>query len=103
MKKTKLVTRISPKRAIELISELAPRNSDKAFRAAVFEIIAMTGLGERPGFDPEEEVKDAYRSLAMTHWHKEGEIEIDEDAEVSLGEDPGAYVQAWVWVEGAGL
>jgi DNA-binding SARP family transcriptional activator len=59
-------------------------------------------LGERPGFDPEEVTKDAYRAAAVKHWHKDGEIEIDEGAKVSLGGDPGAYVQAWVWVDDGG-
>ena len=43
-------------------------------------------------------------SLAMQVWHKDGEIEIDDDAEVSVsldheGNPRGAYVQAWVYVE----
>lgn len=37
----------------------------------------------------------------------EGELEIDANAVVSLcvedGEATGAYVEAWVWVEGTGL
>ena len=28
----------------------------------------------------------------------DGELEVDENATVSMGEDPGAYVQAWLWV-----
>jgi len=31
-------------------------------------------------------------------YHDEGEIEVDDGAPVSIGEDAGAYVQAWVWV-----
>jgi hypothetical protein len=27
-----------------------------------------------------------------------GEIEVDSNARVSRGGDPGAYVEAWVWV-----
>lgn len=30
--------------------------------------------------------------------HSDGEIEIDDNALVSRGEDAGCYVQAWVWV-----
>lgn len=30
---------------------------------------------------------------------EEGHIEVDDDAVVSLSEDGGAYVQAWLWVE----
>jgi len=34
-----------------------------------------------------------------------GEIEVDDDAIISPGSDPGAYVQAWLWVtaEDAGV
>jgi hypothetical protein len=48
----------------------------------------------------EEEVinKQWFRSRAKQMYHKEGEIEIDEGAPVSQGDDEGAYVQAWVWV-----
>ena len=38
-----------------------------------------------------EQARDMYQS--------EGEIEIDEGATISYGGDPGAYVQAWVWVD----
>jgi hypothetical protein len=30
---------------------------------------------------------------------EEGRLEVDEEAVVSLSEDGGAYVQAWLWVE----
>jgi hypothetical protein len=39
-----------------------------------------------------------YIRLAREQHQKDGEIEIDDDAGVSRGADPGAYVQAWVWV-----
>jgi hypothetical protein len=39
-----------------------------------------------------------YRVAAAKKWEKEGEIEIDSDAEVSRSADNGAYVQAWVWI-----
>jgi hypothetical protein len=29
---------------------------------------------------------------------REGEVEVDAEAVVSEGDDPGAYVQAWMWV-----
>ncbi len=51
---------------------------------------------------PEAEAKagdDAwYVSQAKAQYEQEGEIEIDSNAIVSRGDDPGAYVQAWVWV-----
>jgi hypothetical protein len=47
------------------------------------------------------EQEAAYRAAAQRLHHKEGEIEIDDAALVSLGDDPGAYVQAWIWVSAA--
>ncbi len=40
-----------------------------------------------------------YIGRARELYHRDGEIEIDESAVVSRGGEPGAYVQAWVWVE----
>ena len=40
-----------------------------------------------------------FRHRARELYHYEGQVEVDSDAEVSLGEDAGAYVQAWVWVD----
>lgn len=39
-----------------------------------------------------------YRRQARDFLHRDGEIEIDDDAVVSTGADAGAYVAAWVWV-----
>ena len=44
---------------------------------------------------------DAYRSAAEGKlWSKfsDGDAEIDEDAIVSEGDDPGAYVMVWMWI-----
>ena len=38
-----------------------------------------------------------FRNRAKELYHEEGEIEVDNDARVSIGDD-GAYVAAWVWV-----
>jgi len=35
---------------------------------------------------------------AKQMYHREGEIEIDDNARLSEGDDDGCYVQAWVWV-----
>ena len=40
----------------------------------------------------------AYFEQAKELWHRDGECEIDSDAVVSVSDDGGAYVQAWVWV-----
>ena len=48
---------------------------------------------------PKASRQDArYRAAAKAQYQREGEIEIDDNAVVSYGSDPGAYVQAWVWV-----
>jgi len=41
---------------------------------------------------------EAYIETARELYQREGETEIDDGAVVSRGSDPGAYVQAWVWV-----
>ena len=46
--------------------------------------------------DPSDE---AMRQTAKRLYESEGSIEIDPNATVSRGGDPGAYVQAWVWVD----
>ncbi len=42
-----------------------------------------------------------FRARARDLYHVEGEVEIDQNARVSLGGAEGAYVQAWVWVPSA--
>lgn len=39
-----------------------------------------------------------YIVRAAEIYGRDGEIEIDDDAAVSLGADAGAYVQGWLWV-----
>lgn len=39
-----------------------------------------------------------YLRYAQEHLQREGELEVDDDAAVSLGADEGAYVMCWVWV-----
>lgn len=39
-----------------------------------------------------------FRTRAKELYHEDGEIEVDSDACVSIGDDDGAYVAAWVWV-----
>lgn len=38
------------------------------------------------------------RAKAQELYGDDGYIEIDSDAVISQGDDPGAYVAAWVWV-----
>lgn len=53
-------------------------------------------LEEPAPVDPEEEARRV-KIVALAK-SEEGTIEIDKNAEVSEGDDNGAYVQAWVWV-----
>lgn len=41
---------------------------------------------------------EQYRVQARKDYADDGFIEIDSDAVVSRGSDPGAFVRAWVWV-----
>jgi hypothetical protein len=45
----------------------------------------------------EEETNANYRAAARAHYGSD-DIEIDENAVVSKGDDDGAFVAAWVWV-----
>jgi hypothetical protein len=46
-----------------------------------------------------KKISDAqYREAAHRLHHADGEVEIDENAKLSRGDDPGCYVEAWVWV-----
>lgn len=54
----------------------------------------------------EEHLNDPRRrkilELGRTALAREGELEFDDDAITSEGDDNGAYVQAWAWVDFAG-
>lgn len=45
----------------------------------------------------ERQLHDLYRTAATRHV-RDGELEVDSHATVSLSDDGGAYVQSWVWV-----
>ena len=54
----------------------------------------------------EEPVAAQYRAAAQNNTiSQEGKLEVDDGAVVSMGDDKGAYVQAWLWVsdEDAGI
>jgi len=56
--------------------------------------VAIVGGGDQDG-----ELAAAYRQAAKDEVSgKEGELEVDDNAVVSFGDDDGAYVQAWLWV-----
>ena len=47
----------------------------------------------------DEERRFEIIELARKHHQKNGELEIDDDARVSEGNDNGCYVGAWVWFD----
>lgn len=53
--------------------------------------------------DARSDLHKAYRDAAFMNHHRDGELEIDHESDgtcmVSKGDDPGAYVMAWVWVD----
>ena len=48
------------------------------------------------------ERKSAIVDLAIKQHVEDGVLEVHCDAKVSEGDDNGAYVQAWVWVDFSG-
>jgi hypothetical protein len=42
--------------------------------------------------------KQWYIDRARKLYDKEGQLEVDPTARVSFGDDPGAYVEAWIWI-----
>ena len=47
---------------------------------------------------PKSPMELDYIERARDLYVEDGKLEIDDVPLVSLGDDPGAYVQAWVWV-----
>ena len=46
-----------------------------------------------------KQIKQAYRDAAnRLRSSNNEEIQVDDKAPVSIGDEPGAYVQCWVWV-----
>jgi hypothetical protein len=68
------------------------------------ELASIATLLEQPGLDFSavvplfgEDESDPYVAAALGH-ASEGELEVDVPAVVSRGDDPGAYVMAWIWI-----
>jgi hypothetical protein len=54
---------------------------------------------ERAARAVEKLTDEELRQLARKQHGRDGECEIDDGAVVSRGDDAGAYVAAWVWVD----
>lgn len=72
---------------VKLLRQIITRNYSKQFDEI---ILRLTDT-----FDAYEPKKVAQ---ANEEYGRDGEIEIDDGATCSRGEDSGCYVQAWVWV-----
>ena len=40
-----------------------------------------------------------YREYAQAHLQRDGLLEFDDDAAVSLGSEGGAYIMGWTWID----
>ena len=63
-------------------------------RLDAIDTVGPTSVQDGGTHDDDEQ----YRQMARVLHGRDGEIEIDDNADTSRGYDPGAYVQAWVWV-----
>ena len=62
----------------------------------------LTELPDAPAEQPDNGITDEqYRAAAKDQYDRDGEVEIDDNAKISRGDAPGAYVEAWVWVGNA--
>ena len=91
----KLTATVQSETSIEIRLDVCTPEAAKTLMAAIMS--TLTGLAdnqEEPVTDaiPDQAYKDAARACY------DSEIEIDSNAEVSRGDDAGAYVAAWLWV-----
>lgn len=84
------------------VSKIGERNRFLAFQRDIQKLLATAGkvfLQYMKEEDEEEAKLEKYRQAAKRIHVSEGSVEIDEGATVSISDDGGAYVQAWVWVD----
>lgn len=67
------------------------------FLRAAFEALGVT-FGDCTRVFGESAEQSPHVRYARMHLTREGEVEVDDPAVVSRGDDPGAYVMAWLWV-----
>ena len=77
---------------IEWVSRESEKNGCDSF-SVQSHMIETSEVSADPALDA------AYRESATNEYTDEGRIEIDSDAVVSYGDDDGAHVAAWVWVD----
>jgi len=79
--------------AINLVRQVEERTSLKLFIKALDDL--CTAVIENKKFPV---LNDKIRQACKAKWEDEGELEIDDDAIVSVSER-GAYVSVWIWVD----
>ncbi|QIG69335.1 hypothetical protein EVB78_133 [Rhizobium phage RHph_N1_15] len=77
----------------ELVMEALRGNcSDKSGEPTAYDPIHDRFEKVRADFDPADPYREAAKQQAND------ELEVDDDAVVSPGDDPGAWVHAWIWI-----
>jgi hypothetical protein len=82
---------------MELTSEM-PDHQPVEAEEALDRLIALARERSQRQTKETQRQDAIYRALAWEEWHRDGEVEVDDNAVVSVSDDGGAYVQAWVWV-----
>jgi hypothetical protein len=49
--------------------------------------------------DANQETYSEAIQAARDEHHRDGEVELDDEVLLSVGDDPGIYVSAWVWID----
>lgn len=78
---------------IQILLKALKRTKDEGLKSVYNRVVAMA-----QGEEDRAEDYAKYRQAAKDTYQAEGITEIDDDAVISEGNDPGAYVMAWVWV-----
>jgi len=79
--------------ALKVLVETAPYSGVAGAKEASDTVTSM--LEARTEGDPR------YLAYAQENMQSDGDIEFDDDAVISEGGDPGAYVMCWKWVYAA--
>lgn len=81
---------------LDLLADFCQSSNPKFDRLRWLGYIA--GTNGKNGGKRSESTVQSYREAAKRIHESEGTLEIDSNAVVSVSDDGGAYVQAWVWV-----
>jgi hypothetical protein len=76
---------------------LSPANNDEEKAAIADLIVAQSLIVAAKDGKASPELREAAERRILNDFHAEDEIEIDDEASVSHGND-GSFVSAWIWV-----